>query len=431
MLLLTTLLALPLVVNALPAPAASPAVEKRSVNLGWDYGQEKVRGVNIGGWLVLEPFITPSIFESTGNEGIIDEYTFCQYQDYDTAQSALQNHWNTWFTEDDFAKIAGAGLNHVRIPIGYWAYDVQGDEPYIQGAADYLDKAIGWAGNHGLKVLVDLHGVPGSQNGYDNSGQRGDALWATDSNNVERAKNVIATLATKYSDPQYYGVVTAIALLNEPATYLNDELLSTTRQYWYDAYGVARYPFGNSDKSGLAIVIHDGFQDPSTYNNYMTEPEYEDVILDTHNYQVFNDEYMTWNWDQHIAGVCDMASTYSAADLWLIVGEWSLASTDCAKYLNGRGIGARYDGSYSGSSYVGDCSDKSNDASQYSSEYKAFMRKYWDVQTQLYEANGQGWIHWTWKTEDASDWGYEAGIDGGWIPADAWYHDSPLSSYCG
>lgn len=33
----------------------------------------------------------------------------------------------------------------------------------------------------------------------------------------------------------------------------------------------------------------------------MVEPEYEDVLLDTHNYQVFNDEYVAWNWDQHIS----------------------------------------------------------------------------------------------------------------------------------
>lgn len=87
----------------------------------------------------------------------------------------------------------------------------------------------------------------------------------------------------------------------EPATYLNDQLLQTARQYWYDAYGAARYPFGNSDKSGLALVIHDGFQPLSTFDNYMVEPEFEDVLLDTHNYQVFNDEYVAWNWDQHIS----------------------------------------------------------------------------------------------------------------------------------
>jgi aryl-phospho-beta-D-glucosidase BglC (GH1 family) len=58
-------------------------------------------------------------------------------------------------------------LNHVRIPIGYWAYEVASGEPYIQGQREYLLKATDWAGKHGLKVIIDLHGVPGSQNGYD------------------------------------------------------------------------------------------------------------------------------------------------------------------------------------------------------------------------------------------------------------------------
>lgn len=31
---------------------------------GWNYGgSKKVRGVNIGGWLVAEPYISPSLFE--------------------------------------------------------------------------------------------------------------------------------------------------------------------------------------------------------------------------------------------------------------------------------------------------------------------------------------------------------------------------------
>ena len=57
-------------------------------------------------------------------------------------------------------------LNHVRIPIGYWAYDVGPGEPYLQGQRDYLAKAIGWAQQYGIKVIIDLHGAPGSQNGY-------------------------------------------------------------------------------------------------------------------------------------------------------------------------------------------------------------------------------------------------------------------------
>ena len=49
-------------------------------------------------------------------------------------------------------------LNHVRIPIGYWAFDVSGGEPFIQGQLPYLNKAIGWAQKYNLKVIVDLHG---------------------------------------------------------------------------------------------------------------------------------------------------------------------------------------------------------------------------------------------------------------------------------
>jgi glucan 1,3-beta-glucosidase len=63
---------------------------------------------------VLEPWITPSIFENTGNDAIIDEYTFGQMLDRNYALNVLTNHWETWITEQDFADIAAAGLNHVR-----------------------------------------------------------------------------------------------------------------------------------------------------------------------------------------------------------------------------------------------------------------------------------------------------------------------------
>jgi glucan 1,3-beta-glucosidase len=134
--------------------------------------------------------------------------------------------------------------------------------------------AIGWARNHGLKVIVDLHGAPGSQNGFDNSGQRGNAQWPYDSKNVDRTKAVVQLLSQKYSDPAYYGVVTALAILNEPATFMGDEFLRVTRQYNYDAYGAARYPWNSAAKSGLEIVVHDGFQPVSSFDNYMNEPTY-------------------------------------------------------------------------------------------------------------------------------------------------------------
>ena len=64
--------------------------------------------------VLIQPWITPSMFDNTGNDAIVDEYTFGQYQDHNTASSALQQHWATWYTEDDFVQIAAAGLNHAR-----------------------------------------------------------------------------------------------------------------------------------------------------------------------------------------------------------------------------------------------------------------------------------------------------------------------------
>ena len=38
-------------------------------------------------------------------------------------------------TEQDFAQIAGAGLNHVRIPLPYWAIEVWNGEPFLPKTA--------------------------------------------------------------------------------------------------------------------------------------------------------------------------------------------------------------------------------------------------------------------------------------------------------
>jgi glucan 1,3-beta-glucosidase len=65
------------------------------------------------------------------------------------------------------------------------------------------------------------------------------------------------------------------------------------------------------------------------------------------------------------------------------------------------------------------------------SEYKNFLRQYWDVQTQTYENNGQGWIMWAWKQENAADWSYQAGLAGGWIPSDPSQHQYSIQSLCG
>ncbi|KAJ7459150.1 exo-beta-1,3-glucanase [Mycena galericulata] len=384
-------------------------------NPGFPYGSQKVRGVNLGGWLVLEPWITPSLFDNTGNPNIVDEWTFGSLQNRATATAALRNHWNTWVTEADFAAIAAAGLNHVRLPIGYWAFEVGPDEPYIQGQLPYLQKAITWATEHNLKLIIDLHGAPGSQNGFDNSGHRiSFPQWHSNATNVQRTdaiiKNQIVPMVANN-----YGNVPIVAPLNEPAGFDGDDVLSVLKQYWLDSYGNIRNPSGTSQQSNLVELIHDAFQPLSYWSGSYTPPNYQGVAMDTHIYTIFSGAEVAMTHAQHISTVCGKQSSLSSFDLWVIVGEWTPAATDCAKYLNGRGVGSRYDGSYPGSMAVGSCTGLTGPASSFSSSYKTFLREFWEAQVISYE-KGQGWIQWTWKAENADEWSYQAGLANGWIP---------------
>lgn len=100
-------------------------------------------------------------------------------------------------------------MNHVRIPIGHWG--VRPYAPYAFGQLEYLSKAISWARITGLKVWIDLHGAPGSQNGFDNSGWRDHLEWQN-GNNVQLTVDVIRELAHRFAKSD---VVTAIEVLNE------------------------------------------------------------------------------------------------------------------------------------------------------------------------------------------------------------------------
>merc|ERR1719469_1350867 len=72
-----------------------------------DKGNVAMRGTNIGGWQVLEPWITPSMFYrflgKTHTEGVgMDQYTFCEALGPEVGNAVLREHWDTWITEETF-----------------------------------------------------------------------------------------------------------------------------------------------------------------------------------------------------------------------------------------------------------------------------------------------------------------------------------------
>jgi len=152
---------------------------------------KQVRGTNLGGWLVLEPWITPTLFyqflstqERFGDKApektAMDQYTFCKALGPEEGNRQLRIHWRNWVTEDDIAEMASHGVNSLRIPVGDWMFVPY--EPYIgctDGSIEELDRVLELCGKYNIDALIDIHGHIGSQNGFDNSGMSHQVKWTS------------------------------------------------------------------------------------------------------------------------------------------------------------------------------------------------------------------------------------------------------------
>lgn len=90
--------------NGARAQSFTPAL-----NESWDYSKDQIRGVNLGGWLVTEPFIAPALFEKyqnvTPNPALpggqaVDEWTLSVAMRNDTSEGGgiqqLEEHYKTF-----------------------------------------------------------------------------------------------------------------------------------------------------------------------------------------------------------------------------------------------------------------------------------------------------------------------------------------------
>jgi len=314
-----------------------------------------MRGVNLGGWLLLEKWITPSLFTGLSAE---DEYTFC-LEDARNGYKRLREHRANFITRDDFAWLAQHGVNTVRLPVGYWALD--DDNPYLN-CRQQLDNAFQWAGELGLDILLDLHGAPGSQNGRDHSGKTGPTKW-TRSSNRKRTLEVLEQLALRYgTEPALWG----ISLLNEPGWKVS---LWTLRRFYGKGYDVVRK---HCDER-VAIVISDAFR-PRKWNGFMTGPRHTNVVLDMHLYQAFGRRDKTLDPAGHIAKTRnEWSGLIARSDKPVIIGEWSLGL------------------------------DPKTFAGMDEKQKHAALRSYADAQIDVFNHSAASFF-WTYKTEDASDW---------------------------
>ena len=327
---------------------------------------ETIRGVNLGGWLVLEKWMTPSLFADTTAR---DEYTFMQTPG---AAEKIERHRKTFITEADFQWLHDNKVNAIRIPIGYWIFD--GDDPYIP-AIEYLDWAIEMAAKYQLKVLIDLHGLKGSQNGNDHSGRIGRSEWYDRSDYRRESIETIERIARRYYDqPAVWG----IEVINEPKPGIIQRKL---RRFYKDAYArlidVAR--------PGTAIIFHDAFRPRMLSGALQAHADFP-VIMDIHWYQ-FGSVWRKWEeLEGYFVRIIKRLRLVRRLQRTqpVIVGEWSLVLTD--KMLAKR---KKYDA-------------------------QAAFKTHGMVQLEVYE-KAHGWFYWTYKTEGRGIWHFRSLVEDGII----------------
>jgi glucan 1,3-beta-glucosidase len=334
--------------------------------------KEKLRGVNLGSWLVLEKWMNPAPYAGAKAE---DEYSLSLELGKERAAAVLKQHRETWITAEDFQWIAARGLNMVRIPVGYWV--LEENPPFISGA-ETLDWAFRTAKANGIGVLLDLHGAPGSQNGWDHSGRAGSLGWHASKENIDHSLRVVEDLAAHCK--QFDNLI-GFELLNEPRWDVPLDILKT---YYQEAYRRVRKHL-SSERT--AVVIHDGFRQ-NDWANFMQEPDYANVILDTHMYQCYTDE----DRKRDIYAQVEVAGLERKrqldrmqGQLPCMVGEWSCAlDPQSLRGLSGFSLDAG-------------------------------IRAYGSAQLISYETT-KGWCFWTYKTEGGGGWSFRDCVKNGWLP---------------
>lgn len=380
---------------------------------------KKIKGVNLGNWLVLEKWMLPELFEGTGAE---DEVWLNRKMNPAELKEKMKEHRDTFITEQDFAFIKEQGIWLLRIPVPYFIF---GDRPPFNGCVEYLDKAFDWAEKYGLQILIDLHTVPGSQNGYDNGGLTGVCKWCKNPEEVEFALTVLERLAKRYGQRQgLYG----IEVLNEPISFLVYATAPSTgkavdkeeargsgyvplpflENFYRNAYRRLRKILPENK----TIVFHDGFR-LRHWGKFFRKEHMKNVVLDTHIYifamESFVPIHMPWVYQIYIKSQQRLIERIQR-DVPVVVGEWCICNKYAEKAVSGKSA------------------EKSSDRSaQAAAQDELRKKRYLEIATMQLQAweSGAGWIYWSYQFKPnrkepldekwKESWDFSRCVENGWI----------------
>lgn len=291
-------------------------------------------GASLGSWLVLERWMNEDWMVQTGGDDAWDEWSFIENLGADAALTALQAHWDSWVSEAELDTMQSAGFNTIRIPVGYWAFiPAASGEPYLamSGQKEQMDKMLGWLHARGMYASIDLHGLPGSQNGDQSSGHNTSSsstkiAWFSDENQQLSLETLNATIAWIQSS-NYSSVVNSIGIVNEPrpmdSSFSSSQQtanLATLTTYYETAY---QYCLA----AGIPALFHHGFytgsETPANYwRSFATGKDPNYLGYEDHPYPGWftsnnnSKKYMENN-------VCEIVQGAVGYPVPMLITEWS------------------------------------------------------------------------------------------------------------
>ena len=196
-----------------------------------------LRGINAGQILLQEGWMSPFALEPSKNADgtwVTDGDGNLQYPEFAeehfrqglaanpnladyTFEDLIAIYRACVFTEEDFRIIADLGLNCIRLPF-YWRDILNDDLERRADAFGYLDWFVENAAANNLYVILDLHGAPGSQSGYEHSGSAdGEAnLWHNQAY-IDATVDLWAYIAEHYQEkPDLGRWIATYDIMNEP-----------------------------------------------------------------------------------------------------------------------------------------------------------------------------------------------------------------------
>lgn len=360
----------------------------------------RIRGVNLGEWLVLERWMDPSIFDGTTAR---DEDNLCRQLDVETKLGRFRRHRDSFIVESDFAFIKDRGLDSVRLPIPHFVFGDDADfcSPYV-GCLEYVDKCFDLAEKYGLSVLIDMHTAPDSQNGYDNGGICAICKWHQKPGNITRLIDVLSMLADRYGRRKS---LLGIELLNEPAA---EETWQRNKRFYeahdkerakgscsvpievlFDFYTRAYEDIRRIMPEEKYIVFHDGFR-LNMIKTFIKESAFRNVILDTHPYL-------------EMEGVTETTSTMN--HLHRVLVDWQNSINECQKYVP---------------VMIGEWSLPHNILPSFSPEQRYESYRLMSAAQLMTFESAFAHYFWSYRVEchDKLGWDFRSCVERGWLPSD-------------